>query len=209
MMIISDVVKLAKYSELSGLSIKDNIEAIVAFINLGMLEIYTRFPVKVEEHLITLDANETYYKMPSDFMYATYAYAEAPIDSLEQTVELHINDTDNDEGIYFTSWDTLQVPNPATGAVISVIYVTKPTAITEAQANDGLTELALPDMLIDALLSYVGYRGYMGVRADGKSENSSQWLRFERNCKKALENGVASPGESLSMDTRLSTRGFA
>jgi len=205
--IIRDVVNLAKYSELSGLSIKDDTEAIVAFINLGMIEIYTRFPVKVDEHLITL-TSDTYYEMPENFMYATSAYREAPI-NLEQTVVVPINDDDAEYSIYFNDWNTIQVPQPYPGEYLSIIYATKPTSVDVAQANDGSTILDLPDTLIDCLLSYIGYRGYLGVRTDGQSENNAQWLRFERNCKKALENGVAFPVESLSMSDRVATRGFA
>ena len=35
-MIIQDIVNLAKYSELFGVAVKDDIDAITSFINLGM-----------------------------------------------------------------------------------------------------------------------------------------------------------------------------
>ena len=75
-MVIQEIINLAKYSELAGVAVKEDIDAITAFINLGMLELYTRFPIRVEEHIINLLDNVTTYDMPADFMYATQAYGE-------------------------------------------------------------------------------------------------------------------------------------
>lgn len=206
---IKNVVTLAKYSELSGLSMKDDINVIVAFLNLGMLELYKRFPIKVEEYMVELVDDELYYAMPANFMYATAAYGEVSENTAEQTVELPINGEDDDKGVFFIDWNTLQVPKAVTGAFISILYVAKPDIITVAQAQDGITELAIPDTLVDCLLSYVGYRGHMGVKSDGQSENNAHWLRFERNIKKTRDLGVAFPSDTMGMPDRLAHRGFA
>lgn len=207
-MIIKDVVNLAKHSELAGVAVKNDIDAIVAFINMGMLELYTRFAIKVEEHLITLDGINTNYEMPNDFMYATHAYGEGGTHSSEKVISLAINDDNDPLGIFFIDWNTVQIPYPTEGSFISIIYVRKPTPITVVQAEDGTTELDLPDTLVDALLSYVGYRGTLGVKSDKQHGTSAHWSRFERNCKKAEEYGVAVPIDSMNMSKRLSDRGF-
>ena len=207
-MIIKEIVNLAKFSELSGVAAKDNLDAIVAFINLGMIELYTRFPIKVEEYLIPLQTGTSYYDMPNNFMYALCAYGEAQHNDDNQHVELSINDEDDEFGIFFNDWNTVQVPSPTTGSFISVLYVAKPEPITATQADDGVTQLDLPDPLIDCLLSYVGYRGHLGVKSDARSENNAQWQRFERNCQKAEKLGVAAPSDSMKMTKRLQDRGF-
>ena len=208
-MIIQDIVNLAKYSELFGVAVKDDIDAITSFINLGMVELYTRFPIHIEEYVITLQDNVTYYDMPADFMYAIEAYGESTETGKVQTIPLAINEDHEPYGIFFNDWNTVQVPEPVTGAFISILYATKPTAITAEQAQDGTTELDLPDPLVDCLLSYLGYRAHLGVRGDAQSENNAHWLRFERNCTKARELGVAFPMDSLNMPTRVTDRGFA
>ena len=208
-MIIKDVITLAKHSELSGAASKNNVEAIVAFINLGLLELYKRFPIRIEEHIIELVDDQMYYEMPSNFMYALSAYGEIPEDSTESSKELSINNEDDPESVFFTDWNTLQIPAAVMGSVVSLSYVSKPTSITEVQADDGVTIIDLPDTLVDALLSYVGYRAHLGIKSDAQSENNAHWSRFERICKKAADLGVAYPSDSMEMSGRISNRGFA
>jgi len=207
-MIIKDVVTLAKYGELAGVASKNDIDAVVAFMNLGMTEIYGRFPIKVEEHIIELISGVTYYEMPDNLMYATNAYMEADQYSKERFAEVGINAEDDEYSVYFNDWNTVQVSEALTGAFISIIYVAKPTRITAEQALDGVTELDLPDTLVDCLLSYMGYRGHIGVKSDSQSENNSNMARFEKNCNKARENGIAFPADTASMVDRISDRGF-
>lgn len=208
-MIIEDVVTLAKYSELASIAVKDDIVAIVAFMNLGMLELHTRFPIKIKEHIVPLETGVVFYDMPDDFMYATSAYGEVDRYAVDGPVPLAINDDTDNYSVFFSSWDTLQVTEAITGDSVSIIYVAKPTRITADAAEDGVTELDLPDSLVDALLSYIGYRGHLGVRSDGQSENNAHLQRFERNCKKALELGVAFPSDTMHMEERVKLRGFA
>lgn len=207
-MIIKDVVSLAKYSELAGTAIKEDTDAIVAFINLGMLELYKRFPIKVEEHIVTLVDGTMYYEMPTNFMYALEAYGEVVEGSTESSMPIPINESDYDNSIFFIDWNTVQVPSSVTGSFISIMYVPTPATITTIQAVDDVTQLDIPTSLVDALLSYVGYRAYLGIRSDSQSENNAHWTRFERNCKKAIELGVAYPSESMSMSGRVVTKGF-
>ena len=207
-MIIKELITLAKFSELSGVAVKDNTEAIVAFINLGMIEIYGRFPVKTEEHIIEVVSGTSLYTTPSNFLYATDAYIEAPEDSDEEFTSIGINDEDDEFSIFFTSWNTVKVPESLADSSVYLKYSSKPSSITIVQAKDGITELDLPDTLIDCLLSYLGYRGHLGVKSDSQSENNAQWARFERNCKKAKELGIAYPAYAVTMNERINDRGF-
>ena len=208
-MIIAEVVTLAKYSELSGVSVKDNVDAIVAFMNLGMLELHSRFNIKVEEHIVELQDESTLYTMPNNFMYATDAFGEAPENAINQVIPIPINSEDSPISIFFNSWNKLQVPRSVEGGYISIVYIAKPDTISVQQAQDGSTELDLPDTLIECLLSYIGYRAHLGVKSDGQSENNAHLARFERNCIKARELGVAFPADSMSMSSRVNDRGFA
>jgi len=207
-MIIKDLVNLAKYSELSGVSVKNDINAIVAFINLGMLELYKRFPIKVDEYIVNLVNNNMYYTMPTNFMYPLSAFGERPKANPLQNNELPINNEDDKKSVFFTDWNTMQVPSSITGSFVSIIYVTTPVTVTVVQAEDGTTSLDLPETLIDALLSYIGFKAYLGVKSDGQSENNAHWARFERSCSKAIALGVAFPTDSMSMATRIADRGF-
>lgn len=208
-MIIKDVLSLAVHGELSGVAAKKDNSVIVAFINMGLLELYKRFPIKVEEHIINLVDGVSYYEMPTNFMYSLEAWGEARKENPNQDVPIGINNEDDPNSIFFNDWNTVQVPASVEGSYISLLYSAKPAPITLVQAEDGVTELDLPDTLLDALLSYVGYRGHIGVKSDAQTENNAHYARFERNCRKAIELGVAYPSDSMSMAERLSDRGFA
>jgi hypothetical protein len=204
---VQEFLTIVRYSEVNNLAVGDNDDALIAFLNLGMIELYTRFPIKVEEHIIELFENTTEYEMPDNFMAALSAYGEVPDDLPENVVQVAINEESDPYSIFFLDWNTVQVPAVANGSYISIIYIAKPETV--ANTAEGLaSELELPASLIDTLASYIGYRAHLGVRGDGQSENNAHWQRFERNCVKAQELGVAFPADSMTMETRLSSRGF-
>lgn len=205
---IQDIVTLARHSELSGVAIKNDLDVITAFINLGMLELYKRFPIKVEEHIVTLEDGVMYYTMPDNFMYALEAHGEIAASSSAISNPIPINDEDSENSIFFGDWTTVQIPSSVTGSYVSIIYVAKPIRVTVEQVKDGTGTLDLPETLIDALLNYVGYRAYLGVKSDAQSENNAHWARFERSCSKAEKLGVTNPADSMSMSGRISNRGF-
>jgi len=207
-MLLKDVISLAKYSELAGAASKDNIDAIIAFINLGVLELYKRFPIRTKEYLVTLEEGVTDYPTPDDFMYATEAFGEVPEGYEGSNQPIAINDDDDDRSIFFPDWRTVQIPYSVAGAYISIIYVAKPEGVTVTDAESDTLDLDIPDVLVDCLLSYIGYRAHLGIKSDAQSENNAQWARFERNCRKAIELGVAHSSDSMEMTNRLNNRGF-
>ena len=207
-MTVQEFITLVRYSELNNIAVGANLDAVIAFTNLGLVELYTRFPIKVEEHIINLEEGSTFYDMPEDFMYAISAYGEA-LEGDTTLVPVAINVEDDPYSIFFPDWNTVQIPLVASGSSISITYAAKPAPIVNTEEALALP-LEIPDTLVDALGSYVGYRGHLSVRGDGEAENNAHWIRFDRNCKKALELGVAYPydTEGLWNSSRLSSRGF-
>jgi hypothetical protein len=144
--------------------------------------------------------------MPTDFMYPLEAYDEVQ-EGQTGFSKVSINERDDPYSIFFPDWNSVQIPLVTDGGYISIIYAAKPTPIVNTVESLAL-ELEIPVTLIDALASYVGYRGHLGVRGDGEAENNAHWVRFDRNCKKAMELGVAHPIDSLWCSGRLTGRGF-
>lgn len=209
-MLVSDVVALAKAGELQQLAIKDDDVAVISFINLGLIEIYKRFPLRTEEFIIALQDNVTIYNMPSDFMYIISAYDEAPADALGQPltygpIPVPINEENSPFSINTVSYNQIQVPLTTNGAYISIIYAVKPTLLTVA---DLATEIAIPDALVEALLNYIGYRGHGSVDGSLQTETNTHYMRFESSCRRARELGVAIATDSLDMTLRFQDRGF-
>lgn len=206
-MTVQEFLTIVRYSEVNNLAIKEDYEALIAFLNLGMLELYTRFPIKVEEYVVPLLEGVTEYAMPDNFMTALSAYGEEPASDSGIIVPVAINEETDPYSIFFPSWDKVQIPAVAEGAYVSIIYSAKPDLV--ANDEEGLAStLQLPSSLFDALASYIGYRAHLGVRGDGQAENNAHWQRFDRNCLKARDLGVAFSADSMVMETRLFSRGF-
>ena len=188
-MLVSDVITDVKYGELRQLAVKDDVDAVISFINMGMLELYKRFNLRVEEAIVTLDENTTLYtlnssalnvSMPSgcDLMYIVGAYDETG-------TAIELNNEDDPLSVLTPSYDTLQVPNPTNGTYISVVYAATPTKIT-------LTTdiIKLPASLYEALLHYIGYRGHGSIDGNINTENNTHYMRFDKSCVAAREYGL-------------------
>jgi hypothetical protein len=204
---LSEAINVCKYSELNTLAVKDNVEAIVSFINLGLLELYGIFALNTKEHLITLSKGVSIYDLPDDFMYLTGAFEEDSSSyGVGNSSTLAINEENNPFSFNTVNFRQVQIPVSTTGSVIGVIYVPKPTPMT---ADDLDVELPIPDTLVQCLLNFVAYKGHGAIKLDGQqSEGDIYYKRFKRSCSEIKSQGTAIAADDLSMDTRLGTRGF-
>lgn len=213
-MTIKQVITLAQNGELSNIATKSNISAIVGYINLGLIEMYKRFPLQTKEHIIALEANRDVYDLPSDCMWIVAAYDEVPEDSDAVVVEVPINEEDNPLSLNTIGWNQVQIPMTTNGAFISVIYVAAPPVIdyvesTDSYTLDGVagTDLPLPPQMLEALLHYVGYRAHAAMNGNIQAENSTHYTRFENSCNRIEQRGMFT-NDDLAMRHRVQDKGF-
>ncbi len=216
-MTANEVIALARVGELSKLSIaiKDDNTVLFGFINLGLVELYKRFPLKNDEAIVTLRDGKTIYKldgtdpdvsMGEPFMYLLGAYEDGTDNDFSASVlSLPINEEDNIYSVNSISYNSIQIPLVTTGAYISLIYVAKPTKVTALTLNE---ELDLPDQMIEALLHYIGYRAHGAMDANIQTESNTHYMRFEASCNKLKELGVGIAPDDVSMNSRISMKGF-
>lgn len=216
-MTANEVIALAKAGELSQLSpaIKDDNPTLVGFINLGMIELYKRFPLKTDEAMVTLVSGKTIYKLDGTdtnvnlgepFMHLIGAYEESSNDDYAvPAVSLPINEEDNIYSINTISYNSIQIPLVTTGAYISLIYVAKPTKVTTLTLDE---ELDMPDQMVEALLHYVGYRAHGAMDGNVQTESNTHYMRFEASCNKLKELGVGIAPDDFEMRSRISEKGF-
>lgn len=203
-MTVRQVIELAKVSELNGLRVADNDTAILGFLNLGVLELYKRFSLKVEEYIIELDESVGIYTMPSDYMWIIAAYGEVDVKSVETVNELPINEEDNPLSINTVGWNKLQVPLSVNGAFVSIIYVARP-AMYEVSELD--STLDLPPQMIEPLLAYIGYRANATIDSGVQTEDNAWYIRFNNSCDKIRQESMIN-SDDMFMSSRLSKRGF-
>lgn len=203
-MTVGQVIELAKVSELNGLKIGENTTNVLGFLNLGVLELYKRFSLKVEEYIITLEDMVDIYVMPSNYMWIIAAYGEVDIRSTEVVNELPINEEDNPLSVNTVGWNKIQVPVSVSGAYISIIYVARPEMY---EVGDIGVELDLPPQMIEPLLAYIGYRANATIDNGVQSEDNAWYIRFENSCNRIRQESMIN-SDDMFMNSRISKRGF-
>lgn len=203
-MTVQNVIDLARNGELKNIAVRDDVSAVLGFINLGLIEMYKRFPIKTEEHIIELQDGVDVYTMPDDFMWIVAAYDEVDEDSDAYVKVMPINEEDNPLSLNTIAWNKVQLSVSILNAYISVIYVAAPPVFTEADLEE---ELPLPPQMVEALLHYIGYRGHGSVDGNIQAENSTHYQRFEASCQRIRQEGMITP-DDLNMSGRLGDRGF-
>lgn len=203
-MTVGQVIELAKVSELNGLKIGENTTNVLGFLNLGVLELYKRFSLKVEEYIITLEDMVDIYVMPSNYMWIIAAYGEVDIRSTEVVNELPINEEDNPLSVNTVGWNKIQVPVSVSGAYISIIYVARPEMY---EVGDIDVELDLPPQMIEPLLAYIGYRANATIDSGVQSEDNAWYIRFENSCNRIRQESMIN-SDDMFMNSRISKRGF-
>lgn len=203
-MTIGQVIELAKVSELNGLKVGDNTSSVLGFLNLGVLELYKRFSLKVEEHIIALQDMVDIYTMPANYMWIIAAYGEVDIRSTDTVNELPINEEDNPLSINTVGWNKIQIPVSISGAYVSIIYVAKPEMYT---LDDLDVELDLPPQMLEALLAYIGYRANSAIDTGVQTEDNAWYIRFDNSCSRIRQESMIN-SDDMFMSNRISKRGF-
>lgn len=203
-MTLQQIVDLAADAELKQLSVKNSNSVIIGYVNLAMIELYKRFPLKVEEHIVTITENQLVYDMPTNFMWLVAAYGEVAENDYINTKTLPINEEDNELSINTINWRQVQIPSPDIGSNISLIYVAAPTILAEDNLED---EVELPPQMLEALLHYVGYRGHAALNGEINAENSTHYTRFEKSCAMIKSEGMFT-GDDVRMSNRIVDKGF-
>lgn len=189
-MLISQVVDMARKGELSNLSEDNFTDAkILSYINLALIELYKRFELSSAEAIITMEANRTLYTLNSGDLAVTI---DDTVDMMaiqeaydESGAYLAINEEYDEYGIMVPTYNQVQIPNPAEGERISIIYLAGPVYLTSTTV-----ELELPTSLLEALLHYIGYRAHGAVDGNVDGENNTHYQRFEASVARAKMLGV-------------------
>lgn len=215
-MTINQVIALAKKGKLKNLGAANDKEAVLGYINLGLIELYKRFPLKVEEYIIALRDGVTIYDMPSDFMWIVGAYQEVSDLDTSTFKQVPINEEENLDSLNTIGYNQVQVPTTTTGAYISVLYVAAPVVILAVDDyyvyidRDGvereIEDIPLPAQMIGALLDYLAYEANDTLPTTGELENKAFYQKFEASCERIRREGMYN-ADDLDMKAR-NMKGF-
>jgi len=215
-MLISEVITLARSSEIKQLKISEDDIALLGFVNLGVLEIHKRFGLIRAEVPIALVSGVTTYTLDGQD-------ANVPID-LSKHEFIKIEAIDNAKGIPVTI-NNKQRPLPlkinkegysVTTPEVNVIKI--PTAVKLPEtltvgyrvspkfAVAHTETLLVPVQFIEAVILYIAYKAQLSVKAGIKDENNTYFLRFDAECKRIRAEGLYVEDDLSS--TKFEDRGF-
>jgi len=191
-MTVGDVISYARFGELSQLAVRNNVEAIVTYINMALVTIYGRFNIKTEEAILSLKSGKTLYLLDGTDADVTVAGVVMPANDVMVIVEafdeygrIPLNAEDDEFSIHTPSYNSVQVPLTEDDTYISIIYKQNPTKIVYLDDITTLTNIVpLPDLMLEPLLHYIGYRAHGAVDGKIQSENNTHYMRFEASCKR-------------------------
>ena len=211
-MTVQEAIEMAKRGKLKNSNIVNNDAAILDTLNLGLIELYKRFPLRVDEAIITLRNAKTEYKMDgtdtdvampnnSQFMWIVAAYQEVT-DEVEVnkvlTVQIPVNEEENPLSIQTVAWNAVQIPTVNDGAYISLIYAATPKLLG---ANDVNAVLPLPPQMLEPLMEYMCYQANSTL--DAEVDTDKYYQRFEASCSRVEMRGMLTSDDLEMLDRRM------
>jgi hypothetical protein len=178
-MLVSDIINIAKYGELQQLAVKNNTEAVLSYVNMGVLELYKRFKLGIKVEIVRINPLVSVYTLVnSDIMKVETVY---DADGRELKFPSIIGSEDYD--IKPIGHTTFMLKKPKVED-IAFVYTSAPTLLTD------LTDVVpIPQSMTEALLHYIGYRGHGSVDGMINTENNTHYMRFDKSCKALLDEG--------------------
>lgn len=216
-MLVSDVIKNLEYGELSnhgmfmtGTISEQDKAKLIYNINIGLTELYTRFPLLTRELTIIQKEGKTAYTIDkrhavSDKASANYDKyiidndANPFLDDLvrilnvydEEGNEIRVNDATSGCSVFTPAVNILEVPIPIDTNALFVIYQAKHYELTTYT-----DEIKLPHQFVPALLAYVAYRVYQGGSAQEHINLANMMQqRYELYCTQQREYGTDNSAE--------------
>lgn len=197
-MTVQNAIDLAASTKLKNIAVAKDTAAVLGYLNLGITELYKRFPLRVDEAIVTLKDNKTEYKvdgtdadvsMPADsqFMWLVSAYQEVEDTETTEfdTVLMPVNEEDNPMSLQTVAWNTVQIPLSITGAYVSLIYVATPVYYT---MGDLAEQLPLPPQMVEPLLEYIAYQAKSSIGT--VQDTALAYQEFEASCSRVEMRGM-------------------
>lgn len=203
----------------------NNIEAIINHINIGLVNLYTKFNLHMGEIQIQQYAQIQRYKLDKKYAQSNTESTASPkylIDTDDEPFdnnvllvtnvydelgcELPINDSACCNSVYTPSYNVVQIPCPEDENAITVIYRAGPNLL-KVDSCDLEQEVPIPVQLLEALLYFIAYR-FKATRPDVESigESNNYFAKFEKVCESILLQGLYNT--PFRTNTKLETRGF-
>ena len=219
---VSQFLSFVRDSELSNLSSNSfTDDRLISFMNLGIIELSKRFRLatKVETiqtsmytHIYTLRYSDVINILDIIDSTGKSLIPQRTSDSESYDYKLMSNNSfllkrkfDYVESITHTKVkggeleDLQEVQAPDLSLV--VVYSAIADLVTDKE-----DDLPIPELFIEALMSYVGYKSYRTLGANGQNDSSEKWKVFEYCCSLVTNSSYA--GNDIILGNSVQSKGF-
>jgi len=193
MLIVNDVMEIARLSSLSNLAIAKNDNAVMKFIYLGISELFRRFNLSIKVESVITNPDLALYELRSPDISLLLCVYNSQAQELQQSDVLG-----GDFDYKMINYKSFMLKYPKHDLVFAVYKASAPPITSP---ND---EIPLPDAMVDALLTYVAYMGHSTINKDNVNEASAYSIRFEKACESLENQGYKIPinAESVALQVR-------
>lgn len=230
-MLLSEFKEYLTYGELSQLNsgalLTDTTQyqRLISSINLGVLELYKRFPIKTSEVIVqlwdhiteyTISSTRAYSQMPDGGSESSYYVQDSSFypfsdDILqivqvfnEDGIEIPLNDVNKQYSVFTTGHNVIHHPYPDNDNAIAVVYhCIAPKLSTDLIVDT--TNIDIPQQFVEALLNYVAYRMFAAINMNS-AEAVNYYAKFEASC--ALINNLGLIHRDNTTNMKLEDSGW-
>ena len=225
-MLLSQIIDSVRYGELQNVYTDEMLPQLISFINLGLIQIYSKLPVVEKQVTIQEYPQISLYKLSS--LYARHNHL-SPVrhkyildtpdnpfmdDVLfitgvcdEHGFSVPLNDDNHRHSVFIASHDTIQIPNANENEAIFVIYRAKPRYISPTTKKLDIP-VELPEYLLEALTAFIGFKAHQAIGGqEGLATSQALYQRFTELINQAITDNIAGDNVMPS-NIKLRMRGF-
>ena len=230
-MLLSEFKEYLTYGELSQLNAgalltdATQYQRLITSINLGLIELHRRFPIKTSEVTVQLWEHITEYtihssnaesQMPllgnSDDYYVKDSSFYPFRDDILQIVqifneageEVPLNDENMLNSLFTSGHNVIHHPYPDSANAITIMYHCIAPKLS-VESMDDEVNIDIPQQFTEALLNYVAYRMFAAINMNS-TEATNYYAKFETACALLTNFGLTNRVNMTNM--RLETSGW-
>lgn len=235
-MYLSELFDHLSYGELAQLSVGGEAQGvinsanqvpIITHLNLGLLELYKRFPIALKTVTVQqLNYLSDYYldsryavtnpKSTNDVDFPKYIIDNEYDPFLDDILLIEgiadeagdwqpLNDENKETTILTTGYNSINVPNPATESALFVYYRATPEKIDIDTLDAESVVIPLPDQYMEALINFIGYRCFSSFNMNSP-ETVNYYQKFEMACNLLNREGIRY--KDMTSNVRLGSNGW-
>lgn len=208
-MLVGDFLNIVKTGNLSETKVTD--ASLLNFLNLGLIELYGKYSLSIQEENYVLTSN-TEYDLPDNFISCVRVTSPSEYhrDSsglitkiIDPLFELSVNVYGDYNGILITEFGMMKVDSPIVGQPIRMIYKASPKELTSSNLT---AKLKIGNQYLEALSMYMTYLGFI-QNGGGTQADSNMYLnRYEKACL-SLE-AIGDLSKISNTNNKFNKRGF-